>query len=305
MVVMLGVVFLIVDKKTYQNYIKQEVVAVARARGIQLNWVNGDFTYSRVAFSQLEIQPPHGLKTKFDTLVLTPRNLRLREGVVTMDFEGTLYGGWIKGSGDINKNGEFIPRRVTADGIVLSKIEQFEFFSLEGGVVALNFPEFTGDTTYTLEGRGTVSVTKLSKRIPTKVPGFVLGLPFPINVPAFENITLQISHDLNDTDLHSVLNLDSTFGKCSSDTLVPRSTRPGTRILGPGFKGETSCSLTSQGQQIVGPFLPLMSQGKISAQSSKFELLFNTVRKPVRIEWKDTGAPDAKSSETTAPEAQP
>ncbi len=206
---------------------------------------------------------------RIDEISISPAWNSFFEGKVGVELMARMYHGDIQGSASASWNGNSISLAATAERLEVSEHPMIQALGINRGQVSLFIPSLTSDPSGTT-GSFVLKVIRLGKRSATKFPGGSLG---PITVPAFERINAEVKGGIRDrTFVVRPLEIESDFGSFKGNFAIEDSGSPRTDTEAPLVSGRATAHLSSSGQQLIGQWLPVISNGTVTADVSRFEI---------------------------------
>jgi len=266
-----------VDPKVYTDYFKQQAISAARNRQINLTWGKSAFTVSGFTAYDFEASIPRRLLTvSAQRIALTPSYASLVGLAPLVSVEADLYGGKASTALLFGQDGQVLPRSIILEHLELRKHPQLAALGISAGTVTLLLRDIQGDSLDSLVAAGTFALRGLSKPNPTVLPPALIGIP--LTIPVLHELSCTARLDLKPKLLSlEDINVNGTPGTMSGRTLFDRDQRGSFTTVSGEFKVE----LSSEGTALIGPYLPLVSNGRLAADIKNFTIIIGgTVKKP-------------------------
>lgn len=276
-VLLLGVVALLsIDSKLYASYIEQRVVAAAGRQHVNLKFQDTDLsatTFEAAAVDAFFV--PYLVSLHLEEVNVRPSISGLLPPVGGLVFSARGYSGEIKGwaGGALTSDARFLD--LAARAVNLAEHQQLRALGLESGVVdlmieTLRLPQVDGRLSFSLKNGNKPQATTI-----------------PIPHQLFRSLTIP---PLTGIELAAEISCES--GTCSISTLSGRSSFATFDAHGSfgvdlprglhGFEIDATVKLTEAGHADVGPFLPMISRGRLDGHAREFKArIAGTPRSPV------------------------
>lgn len=261
-----SLVFLL--RGTALDYLAQSGVQYAGTRGV------------RVSYSSLS---PHGIGAEVRGLDIwitkaflgvnvdrltasTAFGLNLLRATPETFLDGEMYGGTFRGTSAVSgtkTSGSFEMNKIS-----LAKHPQIAGFGVRQGTLDMKVDSFEISEDKLSALKGSISLEGLETLPPI--------LPLPIKVPAISNGKGSADFESDGkSSMISNLIFDTNIGKVAGE--IRATVNPNTAQLSSG-SGKLQISLTNEGSSFIGPYLPLISQNRLTATDQVFTVSFTSQR---------------------------
>lgn len=265
------VAVLAVDRRFYAAYVEEQITSLAKAQNIPLSLKGFDLFFLGVRAENLET---------FIKQTLTPVNLGSVEvqTATTSLFKfnpsftvsGKLYGGEVLAEiQSFPRSNSVTISKLAINDVRLALHPQLQALGVNKGILRASLeraklmPQQVEAESLSLE------IIDLEKPGSSMVPAFITGLPLDLNIPPVMGLSiklrgiikggaLRVSECTGKSNLASFKNL--------GDWTIALNKRT------PNLKFEARMDLTDEGLALVGQWLPVISQQKLSANARSFRI---------------------------------
>lgn len=253
-----------------ESLLIQKIISAGISRKIDVNFEKPDLFFLGFSAESVNLRTLAGklpLFLEVDQVDTRVEFLPLLSGKLNQKSTFVFYGGKSQLISSVRSSGRNIRASVESKEINLSQIPLVQFFSPESGYV-----DFVSDKVELTSGKlrsmdFNLKVRDFSKSSKTILVPRMTGLPFEIELPAFKKINLQTEGKVDSEQIDIVkFELLSDFGNSSLRGQLSRSGK----ILSLAGKVE----LTPLGQELLGPYLSLLSSGAVDENTISFTLRF-------------------------------
>lgn len=222
------------------------------------------------------------LSVRIDELNITPRLLALASGSASLNVSARLYRGSVNADVDSSFDGSQLQIEATAERLEIAEHPMVRALGIERGQFSFNLPKLE-----LIRGRPTgtfdLELVRLGKSTATELPLPNIGT---ITVPAFERLSARFKGGVQDRKfIVRPLDIHSDFGDIGGNLAFERlsASPPPTALpkapqLPTGGTSDTEMNarlevtLTASGQALIGQWLPIISNGSLSAEHTRFEI---------------------------------
>ncbi len=185
-------------------------------------------------------------------------------GKLRYAVDGQLYEGSFKSEFNL-QDGQARHIEAHINAVKLNLHPQVPGFGITGGELSFNFLPTAGNSDGSESGDYTLALTGVDKPSSTTLPAGTFNLPLALKIPAIRNLDIHSQGKL----VSDILNFEKFSLKCS---LGEVSGSGNWKLDGKVFKIDLNVSLTAEGVNELGPYLALLSQGRLQSNSSVFQL---------------------------------
>lgn len=273
-----------IGSSKFADLLTEKIISEALASGVKLKITKPSFIPFSSSYYRIE-----NLSLSTYTLPTSLELTDIKFGISPIrslfsdSLEGTLfskiYGGDFsskillsKKTGEIGFNSEL-------KDMVLN---QNPFAALSGitkGTLSLKIRDGIISTTKPVEGNVSLKIMDLQKPGEFTLPlSLTKGLPIKIPPLTFKTLTCETKLSQNSFNILSLV-VDSSLGTLKGGgTITPR----GRTLIDP-FKAEVH--LTESGKEILGPWLPLLSEGRIDKETTNLRFTINHLLSPKGLDF--------------------
>ena len=287
-VLIICVGFLLVDSSLYGDYLAQRISRIARSQGIILSLKEPRLSGLGVHAEKMNVFLPK----QFIQLNFTDAKARMRLiPLLTLKGAGNITAKGYGGKWEADLYSDLDSTNVNADlsvlNVTLASHPQIEAFNLRGG-------SFTGDATdiiikdnIPVEGIIKFGLKSLKAPSPIVIGPALTGLPMDIKIPAFQSLNLDSEASFNNGTLEiSNAALAGSLGSATGKGKIDLFGDKRKRKIDLTFR----ISLSNASKVEFGDWLPLISQGKVTADAKSFEIAVSGTAQSPQVVFKPSKA---------------
>ena len=283
MFILVLIALLSINSQMYGAFIEQCLVRAAAKQGIRVEFGNPDvvglsFRASRLNMAFVRLL----LSIQLGDLSMRPSLSSVLPPSAGVAITSSAYSGTINGkiSFDLIQ-----PQRridLSVENLMLGQHLQLQGLGLQGGITTLKLNAILSDTA--IDGRANFEIKGLNKPEVTLVPlpGSGTALLQSITVPPITNINFNVE-------------IACQAGECEASPVVLKSSLisaegrgrfklPGQQAI-PNLDISMQVNLSASGQEQLGPFLPLLSRGKLEARTDSFKVTIQGAASAPAVEY--------------------
>ncbi len=261
------------------NQIEQGMIKAAESKGVKLGIQKTDMTFSGFQLTGVSCyfyQQGFYSMVEIEELLFSPNWLKLLSGTAEVLLSGSSYGGIIKGSLDYSLKNKVTEGYLKAEDINLDKHLQLNALGVVSGKLNLNVPHFSGSLSKLEVADISLEISDLNKPQATKITA---GLPLPLSIPPVTELEMAINCMLTPGNFECAkIESSSSLWTISGSGKIGLDGPPAKTPL----RMELDVSLSRDGIETLGPYLPLISAGKVPSTQGIFKVsLSGTAAKPI------------------------
>lgn len=249
--------------------IEAQLVQSAQSQGVRLSTKATQLNLGGLTLSGVSLYfKQRGLYAmwEIETLTLRPAWLSLLGGELISDIDGNMYGGRIQGTIRANISQQEAKGSLYLTGIQLAQHLQLKALGLASGKLSLNLPSFSARNGTLQSAEIDLKVRDLSK---PAASSFMVGLPLPIAIPAFSDLSLEAACSIDGASTRCAnIESASNLATLSANGSISIGATPNQSPL----EFEADVSLSQDGQNAFGGYLPLISAGKLEPTQGMFKI---------------------------------
>jgi hypothetical protein len=212
------------------------------------------------------------LSLRIEELQLSPKLLALLSGTAFLSVSAQLYRGSMNADLASSFDGSAIQIEAHAERLELSDHPMVRALGIERGQFSFTAPKIEvikgiPSGTFSLE------LVRFGKSTNTDVALPNLGT---VTIPAFERLSARLKGGIQNGKLIvRPFDVESDFGKVGGNLSLERQSVPAAsrQPSDTELNGRFDVTLTPSGSALIGQWLPVMSNGSLSAEHTRFEIL--------------------------------
>lgn len=272
--------FLAMQPSFYRKYVGEKIIAAAKGQRINLTMKDPELSLTNFKAEGIEVTIPQLLLTlKIEKLLVHQQIIALLRKSPTFDLNAALYGGTLTGTGLYNLvdgNGAF---DLSLRGASPSSHPYLAALGITSGTLDLDVTKAELNAGALQHADLSLNLNNLNKAA-SKFPVPVQGSVMLINIPEISALNVQARAKLTGTQfkLESLRSTSSIAEIVAAGNVGHENLKPKTIDI------TAQVGLTPTGQTLLGPFLPLISQDALTAETTSFEIkILGDARRPRRI----------------------
>ena len=277
---------LTIDINSCRAPIEQWIVRTAARSGVRLAFTNLHLSWSRLSADRVEIFAP--LMRRF-FILLEAQRIDLTPSwwsVATLSPSVIAHALVYQGRLDSDISFDALSRKGTANAR-LQTLRLADHPQLAGlGIVSGNLSAEVLDALWEpgrlVSARGTITIADADKPRDTLLSLEPFGLPFQTTIPAIRKLNATIVFSAQGQSItFSKVEISSSLGTISAPGSIRRSAQGEPDKL----NFEARVSLSGQGKQAIGPYLPMISGGRINetADTLQIRISGNAQRPEIKV----------------------
>lgn len=258
---------------TYGEFLKGKIVSLAKENHINLALGASELNLTHFSTSTLELQIPQTpLLALLQQVELQYPLLALLRGEFKPDLKAKIYGGEILIKAEIDRNIIYptnkdskLKASVDLNSLQLQQHPQISALGVEKGKLDLKLKIDKAQTQF--QADGDIALNELSFPTQKLLENVGLKIPFKLDLPEYSEINIEGPFRLTDQaiELQSV-KFHTNYGEGTVQGNVKLSQSKANMNLA------INVSLSDQGMRSFAAYLPIVSAGKLSEASRKFQL---------------------------------
>ena len=245
-----------------------------RLIGIECFDVNALIVLKRLGFLSLTVDSIDISSNLLDVALLQPSAsiaATLYKGSLNGLVQGTLRGYPLRGSASLSN-------------LRLEQHQQLAGFGIQSGSLSGSLEQFVwNQQNQPATGTFQLRVKDLAKPQPSKLSLEPFGMPFNLDIPAVTGVQAFLKGEAKaDSVVVEDFNFSSSLGSGEGDGLIKLNAR-GSAI---DITGKLDLHLSDAGVKLLGPYLPLVSQGSLSSTVNHFRLRISGPPARPQITWR-------------------
>jgi type II secretion system protein N len=278
-VLCIGIFALIsIPEKVYTDYLKQSIVSLAGERDLRLTYGNSHLSLkpSFTAYDLRTTIPRTFIFVAADEITLSPTLHTLATLLGTLNTAVKLYKGTLVIDSQVPLLDVSAGRHtISAHQVTLGEHPQIAALGIQGGRLS-GTVQIAPEKTY-----GDLSLAQLIIPRAITIPPKISGLALPLTLPPITVRSLKGDFAIKGGDITiSNLNLIATLLTCTGQGEVHKGQPLNT------VSGEVTCTLTEEGETVLGPYIMLASSGALPQGTRSFTVHVTGALKRPRITWK-------------------
>lgn len=252
----------ILNSASLKEFMRQELIHVARQHDLPLSLESASCSITGCDVKNASLFFPEILLlVKIEGLHITPNLASFITSKPSFSFSGRVYGGQFEGDISYAARSDEVEGSFRARGIRFNEIPQLAALGINAGSGEISLSNFSGAGAMFDLKSGVLKASDVSR------PSRGAAASGGFDIPAISNVQALV--DLSaEKGIFKVarLSLTSSLGQVSGQGEAVLSGKSGTSSL----KGKVA--LSDDGSRLIGPLLPLISQGVVPSSSKNFEV---------------------------------
>lgn len=254
----------------YSAYLEQIFIRRAAAADLLVSFDRLDASITRVRAARMDLQLPRYLMgVEFSEVEIFPNLFSLLLMRATLSFKASPYLGSLSGQITYSISADSTELRIAGRDLDISSHPQLEALGIKSGFLTFNIEGLKLQGKKPVSGRGFLRLENFSKPAVTTIYPGMFGSPLTIQIPAVPQMNMEASLNLENQAIDiSTFKLGSSLGSISGKGVINLNELGNLTAIDLSSRFE----LSSEGKALVGGFLPLISSGRLSENSTKFDL---------------------------------
>ena len=278
------VVFRLLHSPVMADYIRERMMAEARAQGIPVRIERAECGFTGCRVQNVYVLIPKAFASfLIEELVISPDYLKVLSSTLAVRVSGRMYGGSLNGSVNLDPHDGSLHASVVAEGMDAGKVPQLSGIGVSSGTANLSLNGLMVKGNVMRFEPSTFEILGAAKPQKTTLPPLVTGLPMSIEIPAMASLELKVAAEMKDEGLQirqaaltSALGQASVNGAVSFTTQTPAFSLTGKAELNPAGQREIASMFGANATEIAAS-LPKKFQFRLGGNAASPDFTFQPV----------------------------